>query len=74
VDELEHMVADVKLRLAESEESRETMSAQLNGLRMLINGYSNNEVARPMSPGNAPKSKQEKRMSTMSLTSFFSGS
>lgn len=74
VDELEHMLADVKLRLAESEESRETMNAQLNGLRMLINGYSNNEVARPMSPGNAPKSKQEKRMSTMSLTSFFSGS
>jgi hypothetical protein len=75
VDELEHMLADVKLRFAESEESRETMSAQLNGLRMLINGYSNNnEGARPMSPGNSSKSKQEKRMSTMSLTSFFSGS
>ncbi|RIA91030.1 rab-GTPase-TBC domain-containing protein [Glomus cerebriforme] len=73
VEELEHMLADVKLRLAESEESRETMSAQLNGLRMLINGYSNEE-ARPMSPGNAPKSRQEKRASTMSLTSFFSGS
>ncbi|GBC03618.1 hypothetical protein RclHR1_05210008 [Rhizophagus clarus] len=74
VEELEHMLAEVKLRFAESEESRETMSAQLNGLRMLINGYSNNEGARPMSPGIAPKNKQEKRMSTMSLTSFFSGS
>ncbi|CAG8489386.1 14864_t:CDS:2 [Funneliformis mosseae] len=75
VNELEQMLADVKLRLAESEEARESICSQMEGLRSLVNGLT--EAGRPKSPNNgaiSPKSRQDKRISSMSLSSFFGGS
>ncbi|CAI2166435.1 1618_t:CDS:2 [Funneliformis geosporum] len=69
VDELEHMLADVKLRLAESEEAREVIYTQMEGLRTLVNG----ETERPKSPNIGaivPKSKQDKRISSISSPLF----
>ncbi|CAG8675032.1 14006_t:CDS:2, partial [Ambispora leptoticha] len=40
VEEMELIINEFKLRLTESEEARESMSSQLDGLRMLINGFS----------------------------------
>ncbi|CAG8696838.1 42310_t:CDS:2, partial [Gigaspora margarita] len=68
IDELEQMLINVKLKLAQSEETRESMGNQLEGLRNLVNTY-HEEGLTPTSPGLKPKS--EKRVSTLSLASFF---
>ncbi|KAF0476374.1 rab-GTPase-TBC domain-containing protein [Gigaspora margarita] len=70
IDELEQMLINVKLKLAQSEETRESMGNQLEGLRNLVNTY-HEEGLTPTSPGLRPKS--EKRVSTLSLASFFGG-
>ncbi|CAG8491479.1 28588_t:CDS:2 [Dentiscutata erythropus] len=69
IDELEKMLISVKMKLAQSEEAREFLGNQVDGLRHMMNGY--NEDLSPASPGLKPRS--EKRVSTLSLTSFFGG-
>ncbi|CAG8482282.1 1861_t:CDS:2 [Racocetra persica] len=70
IDELEKMLINVKMKLAQSEEVRESLGNQLDGLRHLVNGY--NDDLSPTSPTLRPRSpRSEKRASTLSLASFF---
>ncbi|CAG8579914.1 7681_t:CDS:2 [Cetraspora pellucida] len=69
IDELEKMLINVKMKLAQSEEAKESLGNQLDGLRHLVNGY--NDDLSPKSPTLRPKN--EKRVSTLSLASFFGG-
>ncbi|CAG8479109.1 12494_t:CDS:2 [Racocetra fulgida] len=72
IDELEKMLINVKMKLAQSEEVRESLGNQLDGLRHLVNAY--NEDLSPTSPTLRPRSpRSEKRASSLSLASFFGG-
>ncbi|CAG8444054.1 4281_t:CDS:2 [Ambispora gerdemannii] len=83
VEEMELTINEFKLRLTESEEARESMSSQLDGLRLLINGFSEDTPETllpipPKSPLLTPISSrdsqrlQEKRGSRSSIVAFFS--
>ncbi|KAG9295058.1 hypothetical protein G9A89_017852 [Geosiphon pyriformis] len=76
VDEMEKTLSEYKLKLAESEEARESMSSQLEGLRMLINGFAEDGAGTflpPKSPANTLATPMhEKRASRNSIVAFFS--
>ncbi|CAG8564573.1 1971_t:CDS:2 [Paraglomus occultum] len=81
-EELEHMLADLKLRLAESENARDDMNSQLEGLNMLINGFTEEDdptmttiLASSPAPGKRgsfeKRESYEKRGLRNSISNFF---
>ncbi|CAG8506277.1 15611_t:CDS:2 [Acaulospora colombiana] len=80
-ENMEQMAKHVQSLLVESENARDAMSAQLEELNSLINGFANISDIAPFDPegvtitpensGPYPKPRPEKRLSSLSLASFF---